>query len=149
MVLEAGVFQADPHPGNLLVTDDDRLVVLDFGAARQMDEETRRGYLELLAAFIFDDRDLMVRRLDSLGFRTRSGAPDTLLAFADALLAEMRHAVQSDAPFTKYTMDELVADAAVSAPFVEPNGLESCVHMQQSHRTLAQNRFDMFDQQSA
>ena len=33
-VLEAGVFQADPHPGNLLVTDDGRLVLLDFGCAR-------------------------------------------------------------------------------------------------------------------
>lgn len=32
MILDVGVFQADPHPGNLLVTEDDRLVVLDFGA---------------------------------------------------------------------------------------------------------------------
>ena len=35
-ILVAGVFQADPHPGNFLVTDDDRLVLLDFGCTRTL-----------------------------------------------------------------------------------------------------------------
>jgi ubiquinone biosynthesis protein len=112
MVLEAGVFQADPHPGNLLVTEDDRLVVLDFGAARRMDDDVRRSYLELLRAFVFDDKATMVARLESLGFRTASGKPDTLVAFADALLAEMRHAVQSDEPFSWPTKEHLLGRAA-------------------------------------
>jgi len=93
-VLEAGVFQADPHPGNLLVTKDDRLVVLDFGACQPMPDEIRTAYLGLVRAFVFDDRAELIRLLEVVGFRTRSGNPDTLLMFAHALLTQMREAVQ-------------------------------------------------------
>lgn len=30
-LLETGIMHADPHPGNLILTPDDRLVYLDFG----------------------------------------------------------------------------------------------------------------------
>jgi predicted unusual protein kinase regulating ubiquinone biosynthesis (AarF/ABC1/UbiB family) len=30
-LLETGFFHADPHPGNLLVTKDGRLALIDFG----------------------------------------------------------------------------------------------------------------------
>ena len=111
MVLEHGVFQADPHPGNLLVTSDDRLVVLDFGATRLLDESVRKGYLELVRAFIGDDRARVAELLAELGFRTESGAPDTLLAFAEALLKEMRDAAQG-APFAWPTRERLLAKSA-------------------------------------
>jgi ubiquinone biosynthesis protein len=91
-VLEAGVFQADPHPGNLLVTDDDKVVVLDFGCAQVLSDATRQRYLDLVAAFVLDDRARMGRLFSELGFGTQSGKPDTLHAFADALLTEIREA---------------------------------------------------------
>ena len=31
MLLETGCLHVDPHPGNLLVTDDDRVCILDWG----------------------------------------------------------------------------------------------------------------------
>ncbi|HEX6242677.1 MAG TPA: AarF/UbiB family protein, partial [Polyangiales bacterium] len=34
--LDLGVFQADPHPGNLLVDEQDQLVLLDFGCAKEV-----------------------------------------------------------------------------------------------------------------
>lgn len=111
-VLEAGIFQADPHPGNLLVTDDDRLVVLDFGAAQPMPDEIRRVYLEITRAFVFDDRDGLVRLLDKAGFRTRSGKPDTLLMFADALLAQLRDAAHGKADFSWPTKEQLMNQTA-------------------------------------
>jgi hypothetical protein len=43
-ILEAGVFQADPRPGNLRVTPSDKLVLLDFGCTKPMPERTRRIY---------------------------------------------------------------------------------------------------------
>ena len=41
MMLEDGVFHADPHAGNLLVDPQGRLVLLDFGMVLQVERETR------------------------------------------------------------------------------------------------------------
>lgn len=96
-ILEAGVFQADPHPGNLLVAPDGKLVLLDFGCSESLPAETRGRYLGLLRAFVAGDRDGMARLFDELGFRTRSGKPDTLEQFAGALLTEIRQLALSQA----------------------------------------------------
>jgi ubiquinone biosynthesis protein len=84
--LELGLFQADPHPGNFLVSDGGELVLLDFGCTREMSDEVRRGYAALVRAFVTGDGACLAERLEQLGFRTQSGAPDTLIAFAAALL---------------------------------------------------------------
>ncbi len=86
-VLQAGVFQADPHPGNLLVTSSAELVLLDFGCTKPMSESTRGLYLAVMQSFVTRDRERMAALLDELGFETASGRPETLHVFADALLA--------------------------------------------------------------
>ena len=93
-VLQAGLFQADPHPGNFLVTDDDTLVLLDFGCTMQLPENFRDGFFKVLGAALMDERDRMATLLTDMGFRTRSGRPDTLLAFADVLLAQIQRAAK-------------------------------------------------------
>ncbi|HMJ11670.1 MAG TPA: AarF/UbiB family protein [Polyangiaceae bacterium] len=89
-VLELGTFQADPHPGNLLVMDDDRICVLDFGCTERLSPELQKRYVELFCAGISGDRQKVATLLGELGFETRSGRPDTLQHFADALLGELR-----------------------------------------------------------
>lgn len=89
-ILEFGRFQADPHPGNLLVSDDDNIVLLDFGCTKVLTDEARRAYAEILQAFFVQDRRRVADLLLALGFRTRSGEPETLLVFADVLLEELR-----------------------------------------------------------
>ncbi len=95
-VLEAGVFQADPHPGNLLVAADGTLVLLDFGCARELSPLARRQYAQLLIAFLGGDVTRVATLLAELGFRTQSGRPDTLLHFAEAMLGALRAAAQAD-----------------------------------------------------
>jgi ubiquinone biosynthesis protein len=92
-VLEAGVFQADPHPGNLLVTESGELVILDFGCTRQMPPEVRDRYGALLRAFLAGDLERMAELFSELGFATRSGRPDTLHAFASEMLHQFREAL--------------------------------------------------------
>ncbi|MBA55936.1 MAG: ABC transporter [Pseudomonadales bacterium] len=89
-VLQAGVFQADPHPGNLLVTTDGTLVLLDFGCTMTLSERFREGYYNVLGAALMGERDVMAKELVAMGFATRSGKPDTLLAFADAMLSQIQ-----------------------------------------------------------
>jgi ubiquinone biosynthesis protein len=49
-VVVEGVYHADPHQGNVLLTADGRLALLDFGLLGRIDEDTRRGLSLLLLA---------------------------------------------------------------------------------------------------
>jgi predicted unusual protein kinase regulating ubiquinone biosynthesis (AarF/ABC1/UbiB family) len=49
-VVVEGVYHADPHQGNVLLTDDGRLALLDFGLLGRLDEDTRAGLALLLLA---------------------------------------------------------------------------------------------------
>ena len=49
-VVVEGVYHADPHRGNVLLTDDGRLALLDFGLLGRLDEDTRTGLALLLLA---------------------------------------------------------------------------------------------------
>jgi ubiquinone biosynthesis protein len=110
-VLEAGVFQADPHPGNLLVTDCDEIVLLDFGCTKTMPPGKRLGYLALVRAFLKGDRSGMIEHLEDLGFATRSGDPQTLLTFTEALLSQFRDAMASGERSIWLSQGELLARA--------------------------------------
>jgi len=89
-MLELGRFQADPHPGNLLVEPDGTLVILDFGCSKILEADARRAYAQLLQAFFVQDTQRVSETLQQLGFRTQSGRPDTLLWFAELMLNELR-----------------------------------------------------------
>jgi len=95
-VLIGGLFQADPHPGNLLVTADDRVVVLDFGCSQALTPAQRLGYLALLQACLGDERARVSELLHELGFATESGDDRTLHVFADALLDELKRTPDED-----------------------------------------------------
>jgi predicted unusual protein kinase regulating ubiquinone biosynthesis (AarF/ABC1/UbiB family) len=45
-----GVYHADPHRGNILLTEDGRLALLDFGLLGRLDDDTRRSLGLLLLA---------------------------------------------------------------------------------------------------
>ena len=110
-ILEAGVFQADPHPGNLLVAADGRLVLLDFGCARALSATARRHYASLLMAFLAGDAARVAALLDELGFRTASGRPDTLLHFAEAMLGALRDAALAGGGVPWLDQEQLAAQA--------------------------------------
>jgi ubiquinone biosynthesis protein len=110
-ILELGRFQADPHPGNFLVTDSGELVLLDFGCTRHMTDETRRGYAHLVRAFVTGDGTCVAEWLERLGFRTQSGKPDTLFAFASALLDVFRRGT-AEGTLAFPTKEQLMQQAA-------------------------------------
>jgi ubiquinone biosynthesis protein len=92
-ILEAGFFQADPHPGNFLVSDDGTLVLLDFGCSRELSPKMRTGFRDLVLASFAGDRARMEAIFTELGFVTKSGSADSLHVFADALLGQLKRGV--------------------------------------------------------
>ncbi|RIL02042.1 MAG: hypothetical protein DCC71_16850 [Proteobacteria bacterium] len=82
-VLVHGFFQADPHPGNLLVErGTHKLVLLDFGLAKDLPEGFRAQVLRLLMALLRRDPAEMADVLVELGFATRDGSRESLVALA-------------------------------------------------------------------
>jgi ubiquinone biosynthesis protein len=49
-ILDNGFFHADPHPGNVLVESDGRLVLIDLGAVERVDDALKAGIGRLVRA---------------------------------------------------------------------------------------------------
>lgn len=49
-ILVDGLFHAEPHPGNVLVTDDGRLALLDLGMVARVDSQMQDSLIKLLLA---------------------------------------------------------------------------------------------------
>ncbi len=109
-ILRDGFFHADPHPGNILVQPGPKLVLLDFGLAKDFPPAFRDGIVRLTFAILSNDKDAMVRAFTELGFRTRNGSPDTLVSLAEAFLGG---AVKSG---KAYADKELMEQFAESLP---------------------------------
>jgi ubiquinone biosynthesis protein len=89
-ILAHGFFHADPHPGNLRVLADGRVALLDFGLAKELPDGFRRAVLALAAAVLAQEREALARALGELGFATRDGGAEGLLAIADVWLGVAR-----------------------------------------------------------
>ncbi len=85
-VMRDGFFHADPHPGNILVQPGPRLVLLDFGLAKDFPPRFRDGIVRLTFSIMVSDHDGIVRAFEQLGFRTRDGSPQTLVTLANLML---------------------------------------------------------------
>jgi ubiquinone biosynthesis protein len=46
-----GTFHADPHPGNVMLLDDGRLTLLDFGSVGRIDAQLRGALIRLILSF--------------------------------------------------------------------------------------------------
>jgi ubiquinone biosynthesis protein len=55
MIFIDGLFHADPHPGNLLILDDGRLGVLDFGKCGRLRDGMREAFIDFLASVMTGD----------------------------------------------------------------------------------------------
>ena len=67
-VLEDGFFHADPHPGNLLVTENGDIGFLDFGMCGTVTDELKAILVNIFLAFITRDFDLLVDQHVEMGF---------------------------------------------------------------------------------
>jgi ubiquinone biosynthesis protein len=87
-ILVDGFVHADPHPGNFLLQESGRLGIVDFGACVGLSESTRLGLCDLYAAGVTGDLQASAQALEALGFRTRSGDVQSLVAFASLFDAD-------------------------------------------------------------
>ncbi len=67
-----GIYHADPHRGNVLLTSDGRLALIDFGLLGRIDDDTRRSLGLLLLALAQNRADDVADLILSLSLQTLS-----------------------------------------------------------------------------
>jgi aarF domain-containing kinase len=63
-----GLVQTDPNPGNFLITEQNKMALLDFGAVKEYDETFKQGYrLLLMSSFDKNEKQILEQSI-ALGF---------------------------------------------------------------------------------
>lgn len=68
MILEDGFFHGDPHPGNIFVTAEGKICLMDFGIVGRVNDETREIIANTFLALINKDFDTLIESYISLGY---------------------------------------------------------------------------------
>ena len=87
MMLVHGLFHADPHPGNLHVAADGRIILLDFGMVVRVPLELRRELVAAIFAAIRQDPDALAESFHRLGLVATGSDPAVIQHLAATLLA--------------------------------------------------------------
>ncbi|GJP42989.1 hypothetical protein CLOM_g2501 [Closterium sp. NIES-68] len=74
MMLCHGHFQADPHPGNILVCDGGRVALLDYGQTKQLPEAMRLNLARLVVAIADQDMGAVGMCFRAMGIETAKTA---------------------------------------------------------------------------
>jgi ubiquinone biosynthesis protein len=72
MIVRHGFFHADPHPGNLMVQPGPKLVLVDFGQAKELGPTFKQVLVQFTRTLLNDDVAAMGVAFRELGFRTKN-----------------------------------------------------------------------------
>ena len=114
--MDGGLFHGDPHPGNLAISKDGKLVFYDFGLLIELDDELKQGFADLFGCIIKRDTKGVVQILIKLGVivPTSSDVSD-IEVFFETILGYLE-TLDGGAIMN----DELAAELAMEKPFVVP-----------------------------
>jgi len=89
MIIEDGVFHADPHPGNLAVDDDGTVIFYDFGMAGRVEPFIQEKIIDFYVAVARQDIDAILDTLIAMGTLSPDADREVMgnvmeLAIADA-----------------------------------------------------------------
>ncbi|QHI35710.1 putative protein kinase UbiB [Kordia antarctica] len=74
---------ADPHPGNFLVSEDDKLIALDFGCMKAIPEDFYTPYFELANKNTLDNPDLFTKKLYELEILREDDSKEEIVFFTE------------------------------------------------------------------
>ena len=115
--LEAGVFHADPHSGNVLVQEDGTLVLLDFGMVGEISKTDAANFQGLLEGLLLKNYSKATEALFNLGFLLPGAnlkAIEKLLA--DAISFDLSQLKELDIFRVKKDMTDLFYSLPVQVP---------------------------------
>ncbi|MDW7675476.1 MAG: AarF/UbiB family protein [Bacillota bacterium] len=113
-----GVFHGDPHPGNLLFTSQEELILLDYGIVGRLDHEFRYQAALLLTALKNYDVNGMISVICTLGSTYQEIDSHLLFEDASQLMDVVQGADRGDISFSKviYGMIDMAITHGIYLP---------------------------------
>ena len=127
MLLKHSIFHADPHPGNISVTDDGKLILYDYGMVGRINNETRFKLIRLYLALVEKNPPRVVNAMNELSMLT-PGYNRTVLEKGIELSIHAMHGNKPDEMEVQSLM-ELANQTMSKFPFVLPKNLALYMRM--------------------
>ena len=127
MLLRHSVFHADPHPGNISVDHNGRIILYDFGMVGRLDRITRIRLIRLYLALVDRDPSRTIDAMDELGMLA-PGYNRPVMEKAMRLTIEAMHGRKPDEMEVKGLM-ELANRTMSRFPFLLPKNLALYMRM--------------------
>ena len=86
-LLVHGFFHADPHPGNILIRPDARIVLLDYGMVLEITPELRQDLVRIVIAAVRHDVDDLINMAYKLDMLEHDISPATVREAAQAIIS--------------------------------------------------------------
>ena len=67
MIFQYGFYHADPHPGNIMIMDDGKIGLLDFGMVGRISERLREDIEAMLVAIVNEDVPMLTTLIKRIG----------------------------------------------------------------------------------
>lgn len=137
-------FHADPHPGNFLVTSDNKLVVLDFGCVKTIPQDFYNYYFSLVRDDVFNDEQKLRTCLRGLDMLRESDSKETEKLFYETAVKAIRNMSRPMKSDTFYFGDKDFYDQLQSQgeeilnnkEFRKPNAMRGSRHAIYLHRAF-------------
>ncbi|MAG91261.1 hypothetical protein CMO83_01130 [Candidatus Woesearchaeota archaeon] len=100
-VFVQGIFHADPHPGNIIIMDDNSITFVDFGIVGYFDEKLRNKCIDMLYGIVEQDEDLIMDTLLSMGIESEDANYEQLKSDISFVLQPLQGSSIKDAKVSK------------------------------------------------
>lgn len=99
---ELRAVHADPHPGNFMITPDEKLGVIDFGCIKEMPDDFYIPFFSLISSDVVNDREKTIEAFRKLGMIHPTDTPEQIAFYHKAYLEMITLFAK---PYTSETFD--------------------------------------------
>lgn len=115
--LEPGLFHADPHPGNVLLSKEGKLILLDFGMVGEISKKDAKNFQGLIESFLAKNYSKAVDCLSQLGFLLPEADQRTMEKLLEELMSFDLSQLKEIDPFAiKREMNDIVKALPIQVP---------------------------------
>lgn len=112
MIFKYKFFHADPHPGNLIVTPDEKLCFVDFGAVCDVNESTTVSLRKIIMSAMTKDYFGVIEGMEEMGFFSPDANKDKLEKIARYAIENLKRFITNTEFFRNVSLEDLNTEDA-------------------------------------